>query len=331
MQANGAQASQPTPAIVKFSSDVVPERERLAFFVEHYARQLHRVETAPLPGHQFQFETSVRRLPGLGVSWSQNSPDWARRTKSMAADGSDLVPLQMVGCDLLLKTAGREATVRPGDAVAYWDCEAWEGTLPTGGHIVSVVLERKRISPLVCDLTACLGRIVTKNTPALRLLKQYVAILKDESEIATPDLEKVCVDHIYDLVALTLGATRDATESAKHGGVAAARFQAIKKFIAENLADGLSVDLVAAQHRISSRYLQKLFEDNGTSFTEFVREQRLLCAYRLLSDARFDCKRIGEIALYAGFNDFSYFDRLFRRRFELSPRDVRERSLSESD
>jgi AraC-like DNA-binding protein len=55
-----------------------------------------------------------------------------------------------------------------------------------------------------------------------------------------------------------------------------------------------------------------------------VLEQRLLRAHRILCDLRFADFAIGAVAIEVGFNDVSYFNRTFRRRFGQTPSDVRD-------
>jgi len=66
-----------------------------------------------------------------------------------------------------------------------------------------------------------------------------------------------------------------------------------------------------------------LFETDGTTFSEFLLGQRLALAYRMLTGPRSGNRPIGSIALDVGFNDLSYFNRTFRRRFGATPSDVR--------
>jgi AraC-like DNA-binding protein len=65
----------------------------------------------------------------------------------------------------------------------------------------------------------------------------------------------------------------------------------------------LSSMKVAKNMRISPRYVQRLLEMSGTSFTEQVNELRLQRAYILL--ARENKSRISDVALQAGFSDIS--------------------------
>jgi AraC-like DNA-binding protein len=130
--------------------------------------------------------------------------------------------------------------------------------------------------------------------------------------------------HLLDLVGLCLGADGDAAHVAAHRGLAAARLDAIKAAILRDIGrPDLALAQIAANHRLSTRYVQHLFELSGTSFTRFVLEQRLLLAHRLLREPRSRWRKISEVSAAAGFSDISYFNRAFRARFGARPTDVR--------
>ena len=85
----------------------------------------------------------------------------------------------------------------------------------------------------------------------------------------------------------------------------------------------LSVAAVAARQRLPVRYLQRLFEASGTTFTDFVLGQRLSRAHRMLTDVRYADRAVGTIAFDTGFSHLSYFNRAFRARFGAAPSDIR--------
>jgi AraC-like DNA-binding protein len=85
------------------------------------------------------------------------------------------------------------------------------------------------------------------------------------------------------------------------------------------------VGTVARSQGISPRYLHRLFETTGTSFTAHVTELRLQWAFALLTEACQRERRIADVALEAGFSDISHFNRLFRARFGDTPSGVRAR------
>src|SRR6185295_20086496 len=106
---------------------------------------------------------------------------------------------------------------------------------------------------------------------------------------------------LCDLVSVTLGATNDAAAAAQGRGVRAARLRAIKGDIEAHLTDAdLSPLAVARRHRISDSYIRKLFEGEGTSFSEFVLARRLVRAYRMLTDRRLADRSIAMIAFESG-------------------------------
>jgi transcriptional regulator GlxA family with amidase domain len=99
-----------------------------------------------------------------------------------------------------------------------------------------------------------------------------------------------------------------------------------------NLGRGdLSADALAARHGITARYLRMLFENEGTSFSEFVLGQRLLRAHRMLCAPLHLDRAVGSIAFECGFGDISYFYRAFRRKYGDTPSDVRQAARREQE
>src|SRR5437667_2219749 len=105
-------------------------------------------------------------------------------------------------------------------------------------------------------------------------------------------------------MARAVGATRYATELATGRGGKAARLAAIKKDIAGNIdRPDLSVSALSARHGLTPRGIQRLFEMEGTTFTEYLISQRLARAHRLLSDPGRGSDKITAIAWDCGFGD----------------------------
>jgi AraC-like DNA-binding protein len=74
---------------------------------------------------------------------------------------------------------------------------------------------------------------------------------------------------------------------------------------------------------LSRRYIQRLLEETGKSFTDHLVERRLDRCYAMLTDHRYLHMRIIDIAFATGFSDVSHFNRMFRRRFGDTPSGVR--------
>jgi transcriptional regulator GlxA family with amidase domain len=168
--------------------------------------------------------------------------------------------------------------------------------------------------PAVDDAVA---RRIPRDSTALRLLASYADTLHEHETSADSRFDRQIVNHIYDLTAVIIGA---------------ARLRAIKTDIVANLGRGdLSADALTARHGITARYLRMLFENEGTSFSEFALGQRLLRAHRMLCAPLHLDRAVGSIAFECGFGDISYFYRAFRRKYGDTPSDVREAARREQE
>src|SRR5690606_27031182 len=144
-------------------------------------------------------------------------------------------------------------------------------------------------------------------------------------EALTRDAGHAIARHIHDLAAMVMVGTPElAAALDSRGARAAARLATIKAEIKWRIADStLSITDVAEKLGITPRYIARLFEQEGTSFTAFVLEQRLLLARNLLEDPSRAGLSISALALASGFGDISYFNKCFRRRYGTTPSDVR--------
>jgi AraC-like DNA-binding protein len=266
-------------------------------------------------------------LPGLGVMISHGMAQTVQRTPQLLADGNDnlrLIILRRSRKAAIATQFGCEITVDPGDAVVLSNSEQNSITLPSLHRKLVLNLRRQALRPLLRNFDAILARPIPKQVGALRLLSNYLEWLSEEPALSTPEAARLVVTHIYDLAALTMGATRDAAEIANGRGLRMARLRAIKADIADRLAGpDLSVQTVAMRQGVSPRYVQMLFDQEGTTFSQYVIGQRLVRAYRMLTDPRFADRSITSVAFDAGFGDLSYFNRTFRRCYGCTPSEVR--------
>lgn len=137
--------------------------------------------------------------------------------------------------------------------------------------------------------------------------------------------QRLTAQHMVDLVGLLLGTDAEHAALARGRGHAAARLDLMRADVMAALGrNDLCLSEVATRSGLSPRQAQRLFEQAGTTFTEFVLEQRLLLARKLLGDPRARARKISDIAHSSGFSDLSYFNRAFRKRFGATPSELRE-------
>ncbi len=102
------------------------------------------------------------------------------------------------------------------------------------------------------------------------------------------------------------------------------RMNAIRAFILAKIDNpSLCLADVAAQQGISSSYVRKLFTAEGAKFATYVLDIRLEKVLQMLTDPDARGHSISAIALKCGFNDISYFNRVFRKRYGCTPSDLR--------
>jgi AraC-like DNA-binding protein len=98
----------------------------------------------------------------------------------------------------------------------------------------------------------------------------------------------------------------------------------VESFIAANLGDPqLSPEDIARASFVSTRYLHKLFESEGTSVCRWIRDARLEACRRDLLDPALAHQTILAIASRWGLPVPQHFSRLFRAAYGCSPRELR--------
>jgi AraC-like DNA-binding protein len=317
----------------RFSTQTVPKRERVAAWYDVLGRQAVRLDAQPLSEHH-RVDGVVLGLPSLPIVAANTTPARIGRTRQLVGDGNDnlrfIVARKSANTSIAAQRE-RETTVEPGGAVLLSNAAPNSIIFPSSVRLFVLHLNPMALRPLLRDFDTAFARAISKRAEALKLLSNYIGWLYAQP-LASPELQQVAVAHVYDLAALAIGATRDATEMAKNRGLRAARMSAIKADIRANLAcEALSINEIALRQRVTPRYIQKLFEGEDTTFTEFVLNERLMRAHRMLTDLRFVDRLIGAIAFDVGFGDLSYFNNSFRRRFGRTPSDVRAEVLQGFD
>jgi AraC-like DNA-binding protein len=315
-------------AVIRFSTEDFAPEERIEALHEIFGRNLQKVHVEPRAGEPFYAAVTLRRAPGLSLYTASRSAATYRRSRDLI-EHDDVVMIAGFSSSYEVHHLGRTISMGRGEAVVLTGAEpaSFGGPDQNSVHLLRVPV--RLLSPLVADLEGAYGRVIPADTPALRLLVAYFGILDEAETFAVPELRRQAVAHIHDLIALAIGAKRDAADIAGCRGAGAARLRAIKRDIAQQIGDrGLSMAAIAARHGIKPRYVQRLFESDGTTFTDYVLVQRLVFAYRLLSDPLRAGVKISTIAADAGFGDLSYFNRTFRRRYGLAPSELRAAAVT---
>jgi AraC-like DNA-binding protein len=283
----------------------------------------------PLRDVPVELDLEFQTLPGLmRMSGTEHGLRTMRSREAIAAAGSDDLGLIVnLSGPLQVVQGGQEHVLGDGDAVLVSLSDEYSLVHRPPGGLLALRIPRRQFAPGVTGLDGLCYRRIPDGASALRFLLGYVKAAHDDQRIACPDLQHLFVKHVYDLIALVVGATGDGAEIARGGGLRAARLHAIKEDVAKHIDQpDLSLTALASRHGCTPRFVQRLFEADATTFTDYVLSQRLARAYDWLIDARRKEEKISTLAWDCGFGDVSNFNRAFRKRYGLAPSDVRARA-----
>lgn len=126
---------------------------------------------------------------------------------------------------------------------------------------------------------------------------------------------------LLSLVLQLSGSNADAGVTANQAALLHRIYQTVERRLDD---PELTLACIARAEGISERYLQKLFESTGDTFSHYLRERRLKRAWSDLSNPAEAHHSVSEIGYRYGFNDAAHFSRAFRERFGLPPRAFRQ-------
>jgi AraC-like DNA-binding protein len=321
---------------LQFSTDKIRPAERLRTWYDVFDRSVTRRTLSPLSDQPFDMRVTVSDLQEGEASQAANTGVHvqrmrfgagftAKRTFDLVADGNDDVVLYIHRTGRrMVSQFGREIEVAPGGGVAISNAAPSITVVPEPSRFACIAVPRRPLTALVPNLENALARPLSGESGVLRLLDNYLAVLEHGRSATVAELRHSVVTHVHDLIAVALGAACDYLDIARGRGIRAARLQAIKSDIAKHLADGdVTAGTIAARHRVTPRYIHKLFEGEGTTLSHYVLGRRLSRVHRMLTDPRNRDQTIGALVFSAGFGDLSTFNHAFRRHYGATPSDVR--------
>ena len=218
---------------------------------------------------------------------------------------------------------GREFVMRPGSmALLKLDEPFFSADGASEKRFTNVHLPTATLKAMVSGVDDLVGRELEPGG-ALSLAMDYSDLLLRHAS-AVDEAGLAIAGHLMDLAALGLGARSDVATEARRGGVRAVRLKAVLMILQRRFAEpDFSAQKLAAAAGLSERYVNELLYEAGASFTSRLLELRLRRAAEWLAQP--GERRISDVAFDCGFNDLSYFNRCFRRRFGLTPSAARGR------
>ncbi len=319
----------PNERLQIWDTTLVKKEHKFSFFREAVCKTFLRI-TPELPETGFG-SAQVKRLAIADGAFSKLSatPHTTSRQKSDLAQISEeylSINLQLTGRNVF-SSAGAETVRVPGDITLNNCNQPFSIQILPGEPYTMAALFFKKSE--VTDFLKPNAQIQTSNLSHQALGPALIGCLSTlnrrlllASEAELNALYSAAISLVIASLVPDQSLIEDITidQSRAREGV----LRAIKSFIDDNLREPLlSPAFIASRFGISIRYLHKLFAGTGESLGDYVLAQRLEQAKLELRNPTYDRFSIGEIAGRWGFRDASNFHRNFKRRFDVTPRQIR--------
>jgi AraC-like DNA-binding protein len=285
-------------------------------------------DVIPLTADEDFHVTTTTMMTGnaLLVDTRATDLEYDRTPAHIARGGLDHYHISLcVEGEMQFSSGRREVTLQPGD-VCLLDMAQPNRTVLRGGesrtHLMAIILQRAMLAPRLAHPDSATATLLPSDHPHARLIASHFAALGLPPEPAAGKVEAT-IEAIADLVAAAAGGTADIA-----AGVERAErhlyLAMIKRRIADNLeTDALTAEELCRHFQISRASLYRLFEADG-GLAHYVREQRLNLAFRRLISPAAQDDRLIDLAVGMRFSSDSTFIRAFRRKFGLTPGELRE-------
>lgn len=303
----------------EWSTDTVQARERFSYWREAVCRSIFNISIEAPPG-PFSARMAARSWGPVRVAVGESTSYLLVRSKrevaSAPADHYSIY-LQLRG-ETAITQCGETLTFRAND-IAVSDLQhPFTAAIADGGRRITAVIPCEMIDRRAPWVRRTVLRRLAANSPFVDLARRHMLELANGNSLGE-SASSMLTDNLCNLLAL-----------ASAGELAPSRLQpelqitAMLAFCRQNLHDAeLTPQRVADRLGISVRTLHSRFKQVGRTFGRWLLEERLNACRTALRDQNQRSLNISEIAYRWGFNDLSHFNKAFRARFDLTPREWR--------
>ncbi|MET0821073.1 MAG: helix-turn-helix domain-containing protein [Aeromicrobium sp.] len=310
------------------STDHIDESDRFDFWVDEISRMmLLSLDTRPGPPHTFFGVARGCDLGDLQLNVLDAGPMQVAHGfhPSHRDDGDQYKLVLQVSGTAMVEHDGVESTLTAGDMVLCDTSRPYTFTYDAAFRTAMVLLPRTAIPLQPSALRTLTGRRIAAQTGTGQTVAALVTSLTSQTGAVSDTAAGRLADGTKSMITALLA--EQLTEIAPLMSSPAIMVRA-REHIERHLSDEeLSPDAIAEALGISRRYLFKLFADEGTTVSAWIRKRRLeRCALDLV-DPVTKHQQIGLIAARWGLVDGRHFSRLFRAEYACTPREYRGQAL----
>lgn len=309
---------------LKFSTNAIAPRERHDWLREVICREYANVEITSSAHGELSQDLTIYPWGNLQLSTIQSSAiSLERLPREPHLNSQDAYfVVMLVSGDYLLEQNGREVLLQPGDMTIY------DATCPHRIHcpdeFTKLILSIPRA--VLRDRVAGIDRCTALRIPGTKGIGFVASNFLRSSATHADQLQahefSTLSDHALDLLTLAVTSVRPVDFNLSRSR--SVSINGIKTFIEQNLRDvNLDTSVITRHAGLSARYINDLFEDEGTSLMRYVWKRRLENCRKDMLNPVYAGHRLSDIAFRWGFNDTAHFSRAFKQQFGCSPREFR--------
>ncbi|WP_113699032.1 helix-turn-helix domain-containing protein [Nonomuraea lactucae] len=307
--------------------------DKVTYWNDAVARALVPMRVTPRDAGSFSGTISTDRCGYLQVSTIEAEPETVRRTPELITRTTPeliAVGVQAAGRATLTQDA-RTAEMTPGDLVLYDTTRPYILDHPERARIHILQLPRRILAVPDQDLRQLVATAIRPHDGLAAMVSPFLCRLATSAGGYPAKVGERLGGHVRDLLATLI---TDRTAPPADDGIdraADAFVRRIRLYVNQHLADpGLSPERIAAAHRISVRYLYKLWAGEDTTLSRWIQQRRLEECGRELSHRGGVTQTISAVAQRWGFVNAAHFSGAFRAVYGMSPSDWRnkERHMS---
>jgi AraC family transcriptional activator of tynA and feaB len=327
---DGLAKSSSSNQIIHLTTNDIGPRERVEFWRETVCKNFVDVEVTTNLTPDFCGDLTSRKMGDLRIS-AVDATAHSARSKLRNTSGSRedcIYAVVMLSGGGFFEQDAREAFLLPGDLTFYDATRPHYLAFNQSINMLLVHLSRSRLREHVAGLEQCTTRRINGSSGVGAIVSTYMRVLASQAEETTLPNQTGLAECTFDLLAAAISSVRpNGALQSRSRSLSLCR---VKEFIEQHLADPtLNTDAISVGVGLSPRYINKLFDDEGSSSSllRYVWARRLEHCRRDLSDVAHLGHRVSDIALRWGFNDLSHFSRAFKARFNMSPRQFRDQAI----
>ncbi|MGJ5205397.1 helix-turn-helix domain-containing protein [Bradyrhizobium sp. HKCCYLR20261] len=254
----------------------------------------------------------------------------ARTSRHIAAGGIDhyMVTLCLAG-SLTFQSGRRSQVLSPGDICLIDMGQASRTVIgadeKTGlSHTVTLIIPRTVLAPLLATPDAATASLIPRHSRTAQLLGAQYAELREHAGGTDGQIQ---VQTMAGVIADAVGSASSAEQDVDYAS-RTLLLSAIKRHVSSRPpAETLDSTQICRQFQISRATLYRLFEAEG-GLWHYVQEQQLHRAFSKLASSSGTPAHLVEIAAEFGFGSDNTFVRAFRKRFGLTPGEVRRLAIA---